>query len=138
MTRKTYDDLLQYDTFEARYEFLKLKAGVGIDTFGHERFLNQRFYRSTEWKRVRDRVIARDRGFDLGVQGYEIPGRILVHHMNPITPEEVHHGSFDILDPEQMISVSHATHNAIHYGSFENVTPPVVYERTPFDTAPWR
>ena len=138
MTRKTYDDLLQYDTFEARYEFLKLKAGVGIDTFGHERFLNQRFYRSTEWKRVRDQVISRDRGFDLGVQGYEIPGRILVHHMNPITPEEVHYGSFDILDPEQMISVSHATHNAIHYGSFETVTPPVVYERTPFDTAPWR
>ena len=138
MPRRTYSTLMGIDTFEERFEYLKLKAGVGMDTFGHERYLNQRFYASREWKILRDEVITRDRGCDLGIPGREIVGKIMVHHMNPMTPQEIVHSSHDILDPSQMISVSHPTHNAIHYGALATLKPTVTLSRSPNDMAPWR
>ena len=136
MSRRTYSALQLLETFEDRFEYLKLKAGVGMDTFGHERYLNQRFYSSKEWKRLRDEVIVRDQGCDLGIHGREIVGKIMVHHMNPMTPREITHASYDILDLSQMISVSHPTHNAIHYGDTERVPEPYT-ERRPGDTKLW-
>lgn len=138
MSRRTYSALQLLETFEDRFEYLKLKAGVGMDTFGHERYLNQRFYSSKEWKRLRDEVIVRDQGCDLGIHGREIVGKIMVHHMNPMTPREIAYASYDILDLSQMISVSHPTHNAIHYGALSTLKPTVTMERTPNDMAPWR
>lgn len=141
MTFKSYSELKSLDTFEERYNYLRLKAGVGIDTFGHERYLNQRFYTSREWRAVRNEVITRDRGCDLGISGREIFGRVVVHHMNPMTPEEVVIGKPHILDPEYLISVAHITHNAIHYGSFDTAKRPMeelLVERKSGDTIPWR
>lgn len=134
---KTYSELSLLPTFRERYQYLRLDGRVGEDTFGFDRYLNQVFYRSQEWKRVRDFVILRDNGCDLGVPGFEIYGKILIHHMNPITVEDIRHGNESILDPEFLICVTHNTHNAIHYGD-ENllVTEPIV--RTKNDTCPWR
>lgn len=136
-TIRTYSQLKQLQTFEERYDYLKLGGVVGEDTFGFDRYLNQNFYRSREWKRVRDEVIMRDNGCDLGVDGYEIRGKILIHHMNPIASEDIHRVSDHLLNPEYLICVTHRTHNAIHYGDASLiVTAPI--ERTQNDTCPWR
>ena len=134
---KTYSQLKQLQTFEERYDYLKLGGVVGEDTFGFDRYLNQNFYRSREWKRVRDEVIMRDNGCDLGIDGHEIRGKILIHHMNPITSEDIHRVSDYLLNPEYLICVTHRTHNAIHYGD-ESLIVTAPIERTQNDTCPWR
>ena len=136
-TIRTYSQLKQLQTFEERYDYLKLGGVVGEDTFGFDRYLNQNFYRSREWKRVRDEVIMRDNGCDLGIDGYEIRGKILIHHMNPITSEDIHQVSDHLLNPEYLICVTHRTHNAIHYGD-ESLIVTAPIERTQNDTCPWR
>lgn len=134
---RTYSELITLPTFEERFNYLKLKGQVGKDTFGFDRWLNQIFYRDPEWKSVRDYVIVRDNGCDLGVDGYEINGRILVHHMNPISKEDILERSKYLLDPEFLISTIHNTHNAIHYGD-EDLLIKTPIERTKNDTCPWK
>ena len=136
-TIRTYSELCQLSTFEERFDYLRLNGSVGKDTFGFDRYLNQQFYRSSEWKRIRDRVIFRDNGCDLGVEGYEIRGRILIHHINPISVEDIHTMSDLLMNPEYLICVSHRTHNAIHYGD-ESLIITAPIERTQNDTCPWR
>jgi len=136
MRIRTYSELSTIATFEERYKYLQLRGAVGGITFGHERHLNQRFYRSVEWRRIRDYVITRDLGNDLGLEGHEIYGRITIHHMNPMIPEDIEHGNSDILDPEFLISTTHNTHNAIHYGD-ESLLPSPLVERYPGDTKLW-
>ena len=136
-TIRTYSQLKQLQTFEERYDYLKLGGVVGEDTFGFDRYLNQNFYRSREWKHVRDEVIMRDNGCDLGIDGHEIRGKILIHHMNPITSEDIHRVSDYLLNPEYLICVTHRTHNAIHYGD-ESLIVTAPIERTQNDTCPWR
>lgn len=134
---RTYSELLRLPTFLERFNYLKLSAQVGQETFGFERYLNQSFYHSREWRPIRNYVIARDLGRDLGVEGYEIHGRIYIHHMNPITAEDVRRATDLLTDPEYLISTTHNTHNAIHYGDASLLlTEPV--ERTPYDTCPWK
>ena len=103
-------------TFEDRFDYLQLRGNVGQSTFGFDRYINQRFYTSSQWKSIRDYVISRDLGLDLGVDGYEIYDKIIIHHMNPMTADDIRHGDQDILDPEFLITTTHKTHNAIHYG----------------------
>ena len=134
---RTYSELCQLSTFEDRFDYLRLNGSVGKDTFGFDRYLNQQFYRSREWKRIRDLVILRDNGCDLGVEGYEIRGRILIHHMNPISIEDLQHMSDFLMNPEYLICVSHRTHNAIHYGD-ESLIVSAPIERSQNDTCPWR
>lgn len=137
MIIRSYSELIHIPTFEERFEYLKLSGSVGKETFGFDRYLNQVFYRSKEWKRVRDLVIVRDNGCDLGIEDREICGRIYIHHMNPISLSDIERKSESILNPEYLICVTHNTHNAIHYGdSSLLVTAPI--ERTPNDTCPWR
>ena len=136
-TIRTYSELCHLCTFEDRFDYLRLNGSVGKDTFGFDRYLNQQFYRSSEWKRIRDRVILRDNGCDLGVEGYEIQGRILIHHINPISVEDIHTMSDLLMNPEYLICVSHRTHNAIHYGD-ESLISTTPIERTQNDTCPWR
>lgn len=134
---KTYSELITIPTFEERYRYLKLQGVVGKETFGFDRYLNQIFYQSAEWKRVRDQVIIRDNGCDLGVEGFEIYGRVLIHHMNPITDKDIINRSELLLDPEYLICTTKDTHNAIHYGDESLlVTAPIV--RTQYDTCPWK
>lgn len=133
---RTYRELSRLETYKERFEYLKLGGEVGQDTFGFERHLNQSFYRSHEWKNARNQVIARDLGRDLGVEGYEIHDRIVVHHMNPMIPDDIIHGEDYILDPEYLITTTHDTHNAIHYG-FEPPSKFVLVERKPGDTKLW-
>lgn len=116
MRLRTYSELIQFDTFRDRFEYLKLNGIVGHPTFGFERYLNQRFYTSTQWKHVRNQVIARDLGMDLGVEGYEIHDRVIIHHMNPMVPEDLIDVEAHVLDPRYLITTTHRTHNAIHYG----------------------
>lgn len=134
---KTYSELTKLPTFKERYRYLRLTGRVGEDTFGFDRYLNQIFYRSAEWKRVRDLVIVRDNGCDLGIEDRVIYGKILIHHMNPITDKDILNATDILLNPEYLICVSHITHNAIHYGD-ENIliTEPIV--RTKNDTCPWK
>lgn len=134
---RTYSELITLPTFEERFNYLKLKGQVGKDTFGFDRWLNQIFYRDPEWKSIRDYVIVRDNGCDLGIDGYEINGRILVHHMNPISKEDILERSKYLLDPEFLISTIHNTHNAIHYGD-EDLLIKTPIERTKNDTCPWK
>ena len=134
---KTYKELLKLKTFEERFEYLKLNGTVGCETFGFDRWLNQRFYRSAEWKRIRDQVIIRDNGCDLGMAGHDIFGRILIHHMNPVSAEDIEKRSELLLCPDYLICVSHDTHNAIHYGDSELLSKTPV-ERKKFDTCPWK
>ena len=136
-TIKTYSELIELPTFKERYGYLRLSGRVGKDTFGFDRYLNQNFYRSIEWKRVRDQVIVRDNGCDLGIEDRPIAGKILIHHMNPITDKDILNLTDILLNPEYLICVSHITHNAIHYGD-ENllITEPIV--RTKYDTCPWK
>lgn len=138
MRIRTYSELSRIDSFAERYEYLKLKGVVGEPTFGYERYHNQRFYTSRQWKQVRDYVITRDLGCDLGADGYEIhqSERIIIHHMNPMTPDNIIHGDADILDPEFLITTTHDTHNAIHYGDISLLTK-VLVERRPGDTRLW-
>ena len=135
---RTYSELSQIRTFAERFDYLRLNGEVGKDTFGFDRIFNQRFYRSKEWSRVRDHVILRDLGCDLGVPGHDIFGqRIIVHHMNPISLEDIERKSSFLLDPEYLITTIHSTHNAIHYGD-ENLLTRSPVERTKNDTCPWR
>ena len=138
MNIKTYSELITFLTFEERYRYLKLDGVVGEDTFGFDRYLNQEFYqRDQEWKRIRDFVIIRDQGCDLGVEGREIRGKILVHHMNPITKDDILKRSEFLLNPEYLICTLKSTHDAIHYGD-ENLLMKGPVERKPNDTCPWR
>lgn len=136
-TIRTYSELMRLPTFEERFRYLKLDGLVGKDTFGFDRYLNQEFYRSKEWKEIRDFVIVRDNGCDLGMDGYEIVGRIYIHHMNPITVNDIVHSSDFLLNPDYLICVSHNTHNAVHYGD-EDLLVTVPVERRKNDTCPWR
>ena len=138
MNIRTYSELITFPTFEERYRYLKLDGVVGEDTFGFDRYLNQEFYqRDREWKRIRDFVIIRDQGCDLGVEGREIRGKILVHHMNPITKDDILKRSEFLLNPEYLICTLKSTHDAIHYGD-ENLLMKGPVERKPNDTCPWR
>lgn len=137
MSIKTYSELVLLPTFKARYQYLRLNGEVGKETFGFDRYMNQFFYRSPEWRRVRDLVITRDEGCDLGIQGREIFGRIIIHHMNPISPEDIRDRSDFLLDPEYLITTIHDTHLAIHYGDEHLlIQEPIV--RRPNDTCPWK
>jgi hypothetical protein len=136
MKTRTYSELIQHGSFEERFDYLRLGGGVGRATFDFDRYLNQMFYGSREWKRIRTHLLVRDEGRDLGVPGREIYIGPLVHHMNPMTPEDIVHGEEWILDPEFLITTTHLTHNAIHYGVKDLIPPPVV-ERTPNDTKLW-
>lgn len=137
MKIRTYSELSKLQTFEERYAYLKLSGAVGKDTFGYDRYLNQIFYRSQEWKSIRDKVIIRDEGCDLGVEGYEIHGRIYIHHMNPIMLKDIENRTEFLLDPEYLITTTHSTHNAIHYGD-ESLLPLIPKERSANDTCPWK
>lgn len=136
MTIRTYSELMKRDSFLARFKYLVLGGELGAATFGYDRPLNQEFYHSYAWKSVRDFVIVRDQGCDLGVSGYGIHDRILVHHMNPIGKEDLVHFNESILDPEFLICVSTRTHNAIHFGDESQLPSPIV-ERKPGDTKLW-
>lgn len=133
-----YTELSKLRSFDERFNYLKLGGKVGKDTFGFDRYFNQRFYRTQEWKKIRDYVIIRDNGCDLGIEGHEIYGqRLLIHHMNPIKLEDIEKRSDILLDPEYLITVTHTTHNAIHYGDL-SLIPRAPIERTANDTCPWR
>lgn len=134
---KCYSELMLLPTFQARYQYLRLNGEVGKETFGFDRYMNQFFYRSPEWRRVRDLVITRDEGCDLGVPGREIFGRIIIHHMNPIRPENIRNRSELLLDPEYLITTIHDTHLAIHYGDGHLLIQEPI-ERRPNDTCPWK
>lgn len=133
---RSYSELQKFQTFEERFEYLKLGGQVGMSTFGFDRHINQSFYHSNQWKSARDEVILRDNGCDLGVFGYEINVEILIHHMNPISVEDIVHGEEWILNPEYLITTTKMTHQAIHYG-FEHSYPPIVVARSPNDTKLW-
>ena len=134
---KTYSELITFPTFEERFEYLKLDGQVGVETFGFNRYLNQAFYKSDEWLSIRDYVITRDNGCDLGMEGYEIYGRILIHHINPITKDDIIQRSRILLDPENLITTVKRTHDAIHYGD-SNLLMRAPIERRKNDTCPWR
>lgn len=135
---RTYKELSRLKTFEERYRYLQLKGSVGRETFGFDRYLNQVFYqRNPRWKAARDAVIIRDNGCDLGIEGREIYGKIIVHHMNVVTLEDLERDSDILYDPEYLISTMHTTHNAIHYGD-EHLLMLDPIERKPNDTCPWK
>lgn len=136
MTNRSYSEMIKFRTLEDRYRYLALRGSVGRATFGFDRHINQKFYVSREWKRVRDYVITRDEGCDLGVPGYEIHDRIYIHHMNPMVADDIIHGDDSILDPEFLISTTHTTHNAIHYGD-ERQLPRSFTPRRAGDTKLW-
>lgn len=137
MNIRTYSELSQLATFEERYRYLRLGGRVGEETFGFDRWINQTFYKDPEWLKVRDIVIMRDNGCDLGIEGREIYSRIIVHHMNPITKTDILDRSKFLLDPEYLICTVKNTHDAIHYGD-ENLLITLPMERSPNDTCPWR
>lgn len=138
MTIRTYTELSRLKTFEERFEYLRLNGKVGKDTFGFDRIFNQRFYKSKEWLNVRDQVIIRDNGCDLGIEGHEIYGqRILIHHMNPFLLEDLEQRADILLDPEYLITTIHSTHNAIHYGDATLIYKSPI-ERSANDTCPWK
>ena len=137
MSIKTYSELILLPTFEERYRYLQLNGVIGDETFGFDRCINQMFYRSQEWKQVRDYVIVRDNGCDLGIEGHDIRGRILIHHMNPISMKDIQKNTKILLDPEYLITTMHSTHNAIHYGD-ESLLVSAPIERTKNDTCPWK
>jgi len=133
---RTATEMYQFDTFEERFAYLNLSGQVGESTFGYDRYINQKFYRSRQWQQTRVAVIARDLGCDLGVEGLDIYDRILIHHMNPMVAKDIVHGDADILDPEFLVACTHATHNAIHYGN-TSLLPRKVVARAPGDTRLW-
>ena len=134
---RNYTELSKLQTFEERFNYLKLDGIVGKETFGYDRYLNQILYQCHEWKSVRNKVSIRDNGCDLGIIGHEIQNRIIIHHMNPITVEDIKSRNSIVFDPEYLISTVHQTHNAIHY-SDENLIPKNPVERKPNDTCPWK
>lgn len=137
MRKRSYSELLQFKTFEERYQYLRLVGEVGNPTFGYDRYFNQLFYHSSEWRRTRNQIILRDNGCDLSMPDYEIHGRIYIHHINPITKNDVEEFSDNLFDPENLVCVTFDTHNAIHYGD-ERTLPKIPIERVPGDTCPWR
>lgn len=137
LTNRRYSELKQLKTFDERFDYLRVGGKVGESTFGFDRYLNQAFYKSTEWIRVRRQVIIRDNGCDLGLEGYDIGGPIVIHHMNAITPEDLETFNPDVLNPEFLICVSTQTHKAIHYGD-PKLLPKTYVERSPHDTCPWK
>lgn len=137
ITMKNYSGLLKLNTFEERFEYLRLSGFVGFDTFGGRRWINQDFYHSREWKQFRDEIIIRDNGCDLGIPDRPIRGKMYVHHIIPITPDDLRRSSACILDPENVVLVSFTTHNALHYGTLDSaIVVPV--DRKPNDTCPWK
>lgn len=136
-TIRTYSELIQLPTFEERFRYLKLSNKIGETTFGFDRYINQKFYTSLEWRRVRDQVIFRDNGCDLGIEGREIYGKVLIHHMNPITLDDIRNVTDILMNPEYLICVTHETHNAIHYGD-EHLLMKEPIIRTKNDTCPWK
>lgn len=137
MNYRCYRELSRIPTFKERFEYLKLGGLVGESTFGFERYMNQMLYTSSKWRRLRNQIIIRDNGCDLGLEGYEIPEKIIVHHMNPMTVDDLKDFSDDVFNPEYLICVSQLTHNAIHYGD-DNLLPKKPIERKPGDTCPWK
>lgn len=136
MITRSYRELRRIDEFEERFRYLSLRGEVGVSTFGFDRYLNQRFYTSREWRQLRDHVIVRDNGCDLGIEGYEIHDKILVHHMNPVIVDDIVAGEDSILDPNFLITTTHRTHNAIHYGD-ERLLPRKHIPRERGDTKLW-
>lgn len=134
---KTYSELITLPTFEERFRYLELDGQVGIETFGFDRYLNQKFYKLPEWQQVRNDVIVRDLGCDLGIEDREIFGRIIIHHINPISVDDIKNKEQWILNPEFLISTCKRTHDAIHY-SDESILFAEPIERSPNDTIPWR
>ena len=137
MMIRTYSELIKLKTFKDRFEYLKLDGIVGEETFGFDRYMNQIFYKSREWTSVRRAVIIRDNGCDLGVEGYEIHGKILIHHMNPINLSDIVHKTDELLNPDYLITTVLSTHNAIHYGD-ASLLPALPIERRANDTCPWK
>lgn len=137
MNIKTYSELAQLTTFEERFEYLKLNGSVGKETFGFDRVFNQMFYASREWKSIRDEIIVRDNGCDLGVEGHTIYGKIFIHHINPILLKDIQTSSKYLLNPEYLICTSFPTHNAIHYGDASLLMSSPI-ERYKNDTCPWK
>lgn len=135
---KSYEELLELDSFEERFRYLKLNGSVGVDTFGYDRYMNQMFYKSAEWKRVRAYVISRDMGCDLGVSDRPINGKIYIHHINPIDRNDIVYSTEKLLDPNNLICVSFETHNAIHYGDESILKSNTIIERKPNDMCPWK
>lgn len=135
---KTYNELITIPSYEDRFEYLKLSARIGDQTFGHERFLNQSFYRSKEWKQIRQKVIVRDEGCDMAFKDRTIFDRIEIHHINPIIPEDIEEASELLLDMNNLVCVSPLTHKAIHYGDAALLPKNVITIRRPYDTCPWR
>lgn len=137
MILKTYSELSKLKTFEDRFQYLRLDGIVGEETFGFDRYLNQILYQSDEWKRCRRDIIIRDNGCDLGCEGFEVHGRILIHHINPITVDDIVNRNPKVFDPENLILTSHNTHQAIHYGN-EDLLIRAPVERSKNDTCPWK
>lgn len=135
-TIRTYTELMEIDEFEDRFQYLMLRGAVGRPTFGHERWLNQKFYTSREWRNLRSFVIERDRACDLAVRGYDIHTKLIIHHMNPVQADDLRHGNDDIFEPEFLITTTLRTHNAIHYGDERQLPKPFV-ERRRGDTKLW-
>lgn len=138
MNKKTYSELIQIPSYVERYRYLRIGGKAGEITFGNERYLNQILYKSGEWKAFRRDIIIRDLGCDLGLEGYTIVGVPIVHHINPITVEDVYNRAYCVFDPENTITVARRTHNAIHYGDEELLLIDELVERRPNDTIPWR
>ena len=134
---RKYSELIRIPTFEERYEYLRIGGLVGDSTFGFERYLNQMLYTSQKWRRLRNQIIIRDNGCDLALDGYEIQGQIIVHHINPLVIEDLKEISDEIFDPEYLVCTSLMTHNAVHYGD-KNLLPKPLVERRPGDTCPWK
>lgn len=134
---KTYSELIKIKTFEDRFEYLKLNGYVGESTFGYDRYLNQALYTSIPWRSLRDKIIIRDSACDLGLSGYDIQGRVIVHHINPVSLEDIEEGRGIVFDPENLVCVSHNTHNAIHYGD-ASLLPELPIDRKLNDTCPWK
>lgn len=137
---RKYSELIKLNSFEERYEYLKLNGKIGIATFGFERYLNQLFYKDNAWRELRRDIILRDKGHDLAFDepDYEILGGIYVHHMNPIESVDILERSEFLLNPEFLICTSYPTHQAIHYSDYDSLKSRGLIERTPFDTCPWR
>ena len=135
---RTYTELSKLKTFDERFKYLLLHGKIGIESFGYDRYLNQIFYKSPQWKKLRDQIILRDNGSDLGLSDYPILGRVMIHHLNPITVDDVLDGNPDVFNPEYLICTSHKTHNAIHYGMEDYIREYNLTVRKPNDTIPWR
>lgn len=138
MSVKRYSEMVSLPTYEERFKYAKLEGQVGADTFGFDRYLNQQFYRSKEWKNLRDKIIVRDGACDLGVPGREIKGKIYIHHLNPLSKDDISESTERLFDPDNLVCVSQDTHNAIHYGDESYLDRNKLIDRTPGDTCPWK